>query len=116
VEKDSNCSQVKSRNGFYFYEKLLDRIYRIYKISIDHFPNENGQTLCARGLPASGGRTSRLRGAVNALILEIGRMARWNHDIIHCSDLFSAAGGWSFLGFFRKPRKKYYPKNPVNPV
>ena len=32
-------------NGFDFYIKHLDRINRIFKISFDRFPEENGQTL-----------------------------------------------------------------------
>ena len=27
-----------------FYNYILDRIYRIFKFSFDHFPDENGQT------------------------------------------------------------------------
>jgi hypothetical protein len=32
-------------NGFYLKKHKLDRIYRINRIFIDHFPKENGQTL-----------------------------------------------------------------------
>jgi len=38
-------TDLNIRNGFDLKYKLLDRIYRINKISFDHFPEENGQTL-----------------------------------------------------------------------
>jgi hypothetical protein len=38
-------SRRKIRNGYYLKKPYLDRINRIIRISFDHFPEENGQSL-----------------------------------------------------------------------
>jgi hypothetical protein len=35
---------------------FLDRINRIFRIFLDRFPEENGQTLCARGAQVAFGK------------------------------------------------------------
>jgi hypothetical protein len=68
---------TEKQNGMdSIFKKLLDRINRIYRIFFDHFPEENGQTTCARGAHVASGEV------INTRIFVIGITIPGNHCIL----------------------------------